>query len=163
MGNRQRTLTMSATETPNASAASFECVTPILRVRDLSASIDHYVRVLGFKLDWEATGIIASVSRDGCAIMLAEGDQGNFGAWVWIGINDSEALFREYTAKGATVRHPPTNYPWAYELQIEDPDGNVLRFGSEPKQDEPFGPWRDMRGEIWVKSPAGNWTRAEHD
>ena len=26
------------------------------------------------------------------------------------------------------------NYSWAYEMRIEDPDGHVLRFGSEPKQ-----------------------------
>jgi hypothetical protein len=24
------------------------------------------------------------------------------------------------------------NRPWAYEMQVEDPDGHVLRFGSEP-------------------------------
>jgi hypothetical protein len=40
---------MSATDTP---AARLECVTPILRVRNLAAGIDHYLRVLGFKLDW---------------------------------------------------------------------------------------------------------------
>jgi hypothetical protein len=27
----------------------------------------------------------------------------------------------------------PTNYSWAVEMQIEDPDGNVLRLGSEPR------------------------------
>jgi hypothetical protein len=33
---------------------------------------------------------------------------------------------------------PPTNFPWALEMQVEDPDGNVLRIGSEPKTDRPF-------------------------
>jgi hypothetical protein len=28
---------------------------------------------------------------------------------------------------------PPTNFPWALEMHVEDPDGNVLRLGSEPK------------------------------
>ena len=28
---------------------------------------------------------------------------------------------------------PPTTFPWALEMQIEDPDGNVLRIGSDPK------------------------------
>jgi hypothetical protein len=27
----------------------------------------------------------------------------------------------------------PTKYPWALEMQLEDPDGNVLRIGSERK------------------------------
>jgi catechol 2,3-dioxygenase-like lactoylglutathione lyase family enzyme len=37
-------------------------VCPILRVRDVSASIDYYVRMLGFVLDWQAS-YFASVSR----------------------------------------------------------------------------------------------------
>ena len=24
---------------------------------------------------------------------------------------------------------PPENYAWAYEMEVEDPDGHVLRFG----------------------------------
>ena len=56
----------------------------------------------------------------------------------FVGVEDVEALFEEYTGKGARIRHPPTNYPWAYEMQVEDPDGHVLRFGSEPKVDRPF-------------------------
>ncbi len=138
---------------------TFEGAAPILRVRSLRASIDYYVKLLGFKVDWEAP-LIASVSRDHCCIFLCEGDQGNPGAWVWIGVSDAGALFEDYRRKGAKVRHPPTNYDWAYEMQVEDPDGNVLRMGSEPKADQPFGEWLDMHGERWVKAPAGGWTRA---
>ncbi len=150
-----------STETAKAAVTVFEGASPILRVESLSVSIDHYVNVLGFKLDWEYSGIVASVSRDRCSIMLAEGDQGNHGTWVWIGVRDIEPLFAYYVAKGARVRHPPTNYPWAYEMQIEDPDGHVLRFGSEPKADLPVGEWRDMRGDVWVMSLAGAWTRVQ--
>jgi len=140
-------------------ATVFEGVTPILRVSNLQASIDYYVKVLGFKVDWQVAGIMGSVSRGGCGIMLCEGDQGNPGTWVWIGVEGIEPLLEEYSAKGAKVRHAPTNYPWAYEMQIEDLDGNVLRIGADSKSGEPFGEWRDMRGEIWVMSPAGEWTR----
>jgi predicted enzyme related to lactoylglutathione lyase len=49
------------------------------------------------------------------------------------GVEDAEVLFGEFSAKGACVRSPPKNFDWAYEFQIEDPDGHVLRFGSEPK------------------------------
>jgi len=153
--------TMSGTEASKAAATGFECVVPILRVRSLPASIDYYVNVLGFKVDWHEPGIMASVSRDRCHIMLCEGDQGNPGTWVWIGVEDCQRLFEEYKSRGAKVRHPPTNYQWAYEMQIEDPDGNVLRMGSDPKPGQPIGEWLDMRGDIWVKSPAGGWTRVE--
>ena len=136
-----------------------EGVTPILRVESLAASIDYYVKVLGFKVDWGEDGIIASVSRDRCSIFLCEGDQGNPGSWAWIGVGDVEALFEEYRVKGARVRQPPTNFEWACEMQVEDLDGNILRLGSEPKPDRPFGPWLDMRGDRWLKSPDGGWTK----
>jgi len=152
---------MSQTDAMNTAAVQFEGGNPIFRVRSVSASIDYYVRVLGFKLDWDYQGIIASVSRGRFGLFLCEGDQGNPGSWVWIGVSDAEALFEEYRAKGAKVRHPPTNYSWAYEMQVEDPDGNVLRLGSEPKKDQPFGEWLDMRGDVWVPSPDEGWTRAE--
>ena len=148
---------MSVTET--GKAVGFECVTPILPVRNLAASIDYYTRVLGFKVDWQEPNIAGSVSRGRCHIMLCEGDQGHPGTWVWIGVEDCERLLEEYQRRGAKIRHQPTNYHWAYKMQIEDLDGNVLRMGSEPKIDRPIGEWFDMRGDIWAKSPDGGWTR----
>jgi catechol 2,3-dioxygenase-like lactoylglutathione lyase family enzyme len=132
---------MSGTEPPVAHANLFESVIPILRVRSLSASLDYYLDVLGFAIDWHEPDVMASVSRDGRAIMLCEGDQGNSGTWVWIGVDDAVALFTEYQARGAAIRRGPTNYRWAYEIHVEDPDGHVLRFGSEPRTDEPFAKW----------------------
>lgn len=54
----------------------FEGAAPILRVEDLRASIDYYVNVLGFTVDWEYSNTIASVSRDRCCILLCEREQG---------------------------------------------------------------------------------------
>lgn len=119
----------------------FECVIPILRVRSLAASIDYYRDVLGFGVDWHEPGVMASVSRNGRAIMLCEGGQGNPGTWVWIGVSDASILFAEYTAKGAIIRRAPTNFRWAYEMNVEDADGHALRLGSEPREDQPFADW----------------------
>jgi predicted enzyme related to lactoylglutathione lyase len=149
---------MPDNETP--SAVNFGGVNPIFRVQDLSASIDYYVQKLGFKIDWQ-TPYFCSVSRGRCHIFLSEGDQGNPGSWVWIGVEDADALLDEYRTTGAKIRHPPTNYEWAYEMQVEDPDGNVLRLGSEPKSDQPIGEWLDMRGNRWISGPTGEWSRAE--
>jgi catechol 2,3-dioxygenase-like lactoylglutathione lyase family enzyme len=151
---------MSATEaTPKGAATEFEGVTPILRAGNLATSIDYYVRVLGFKLNWQYADIIAAVSRDRCEIFLCEGDQGNPGSWVWIGVGDAEALFEEYKCSGAKVRNPPGNFPWAYEMQVEDLDGNVLRMGSEPKLGGAVGKWRDMHGDLWERTPDGGHRR----
>lgn len=143
-------------------AVRFERAIPILRVSDLAASIDHYVRVLGFHVDFEGPGKFAGLSRDQCAVYLSEGDQGHAGSWVWIGVSDADVLMAELQGRGAAIRHPPTNYPWAYELQVSDPDGNVLRIGSEPKRDRPttLVPWRDMDGTLWVQNPSGGFMRA---
>jgi catechol 2,3-dioxygenase-like lactoylglutathione lyase family enzyme len=140
---------------------TFNGAAPIFRVARLAASLEYYVTVLGFKIDWEQTGI-ASISRDRCCLFLCQGDQGHPGGWTWIGVADAEAVFEELRAKGARVRHPPTNYGWALELQVEDLDGNVLRLGSEPRKGEPEGKWLDMHGDAWVKSGDG-WIRVEHD
>jgi predicted lactoylglutathione lyase len=56
-----------------------------------------------------------------------------------------------WARKGAKIRHPPTNYQWVYEMQIEDLDGNVLRIGSDPKEDQPIGEWFDMHGRSWSR------------
>jgi predicted lactoylglutathione lyase len=112
--------------------AIIENVTPILRVEDLAVSRRYYIETLGFTLEWDA-GTMISVSRDRRAIMLCERAQGQPGTWLWVGVEDADVLFAEYSAKGARIRNPPQNFSWAYEFSVEDPDGHVLRFGSEPK------------------------------
>src|SRR5262245_42890085 len=112
--------------------AIIENVTPILRVEDIAASRRYYVATLGFALEWDA-GEMISVARDGKSIMLCHGAQGQPGTWLWIGVEDADALFAEFVPKGARIRSPPQNFTWAYEFQVEDPDGHVLRFGAEPK------------------------------
>ena len=49
-------------------------VLPILRVTDLDTSVACYVEPVGFELQWRADAV-ASVGRDGEALMLSEGDQ----------------------------------------------------------------------------------------
>src|SRR5262249_10944811 len=120
----------------------FECSSPILKVEDMSVSLRYYVDVLGFKnADW-GTNDFTSVNRDRAGIYLCQGGQGQPGTWVWMGVEDVEALHEEHRATGAKIRHPPANYPWALEMKVEDPDGHVLRFGSEPKAGKPFAAWR---------------------
>jgi len=121
-----------------ATKTNFERANPILNVADMSASVSYYVERLGFaNAEW-GNEFFTSVNRDGAGIYLCQGGQGHAGTWVWVCVEDVATLYEEYTASGAKIVSAPRNYPWAFEIHVEDPDGHVLRFGSEPKCDQPF-------------------------
>lgn len=85
---------MAETAASKTEVIKFGGVTPVLPVRSLSASVDYYVGTLEFKLDWQdsISGFV-SVSRGCCNLFLCEGDQGHFGTWVWIGVEDADTLW----------------------------------------------------------------------
>ncbi len=111
----------------------FERCEPILRVENMEASIRFYVDRLGFRNAPWGTNDFTHVARDQAGIYLCRQNQGLGKAWIWVGVEDVEKLHEEYAARGVKIRLDPTNFPWALEMQVEDPDGNVLRLGSEPK------------------------------
>lgn len=116
-----------------------ECITPILYVKDMSVSLAFYVGLLGFKNAEWGDDNFTSVNRDNTGLYLCKGAQGNPGTWVWMGFDgDIQALYQALVSKGVTIKLPPTNYPWAYEMAIADPDGHVLRFGTDPDEAQPF-------------------------
>jgi catechol 2,3-dioxygenase-like lactoylglutathione lyase family enzyme len=119
---------------PDPTRVYFEGGQPILRVENMQDSLEFYVGKLGFKNAPWGNDDFTSVNRDLTGIYLCRGGQGLGGAWLWIGVNDVEKLHHELRAHGVAIRMEPTNYPWALEMHVEDPDGNVIRFGSEPRQ-----------------------------
>jgi predicted lactoylglutathione lyase len=121
----------------------FEHAEPILRVSDMEASVRYYTEKLGFENAEWGNEHFTCVSRDGAAIYLSRGSQGNLGSWAWVGVEDADALYNEYVESGANVRQPPRNYQWALEIHVQDPDGHVLRFGSDPLDDRPFDEWTE--------------------
>lgn len=139
----------------------FEGATPILRVADFDASVAYYVNALGFHLDW-GDGQFGSVRRGDASLMLCEGSQGHAGTWVYVSVSDADALYEEIRARGATIRHPPRNFPWgSRELHVFDPDGHVLRFGSEARPGEPLGEWLDEEGGRWEYQADGSWRKVD--
>ena len=128
--------------------SAFGSPAPIFRVADVAASLAYYTGTLGFTRDWGDSGLV-SVSRGSCTIFLTVWDQGCGGTWVWIGVDDVDALHAELVSRGARIRVAPTNYDWAFEMQVEDLDGNVLRIGSDSKDGVPYGDFVDAAGVRW--------------
>jgi hypothetical protein len=108
--------------------------TPILNVKNVPASVEHYLDKLGFKKDWDwgTPPTFASVSRGKTYIFLCQGAQGQSGTWMWIPVPDVDVLCEELKCRGATIRQLPTNFPWrSREMNVQDPDGHHLRFASD--------------------------------
>ncbi len=98
----------------------------------MEAALEFYCEKLGFvNAEWGGDDFTL-ISRDGASIYLCLQDQGAGHAWAWIGVEDAARLHEEFLRHDVPIRMLPTNYPWALELHVEDPFGNVLRFGSEP-------------------------------
>lgn len=116
-----------------------ENIAPILNVQDIPRSVGFYTRVLGFSnADW-GTDQFTLIHRDKTGIYLCQNGQGSSGTWVWIGFDGNIfTLHQTLQANNVRIKLPPTNFSWAYEMQVEDPDGHILRFGTDPSDNEPF-------------------------
>jgi hypothetical protein len=134
---------------------------PILLVADFEKSLRYFQERLGFEVEWIAEDEMAGIAREKCHFMITTSRQGKGEAWIWIGVEDVDVLFTEFKERGATIRQTPTNFSWAYEMQVEDLDRNVFRFGAGPKREMPFGPWFDMNGVYWEWLPDGSWRRRD--
>jgi uncharacterized glyoxalase superfamily protein PhnB len=117
---------------PNPSRVYFDNSAPILRVEGMTTALAFYVDKLGFQNASWGSENFTSVNRDRAGIYLCRGGQGRGVAWVWVGVEDATKLHDELVSRGVAIRMPLTNFNWALEFHVEDPDGNVLRFGSEP-------------------------------
>ena len=127
---------MNTEHHPHKPPIRIENITPILYVTDMEVSRNFYKNILGFdEADWGSDDF-TSVSRDNAGLYLCRNAQGNPGTWVWIGFDgDIFELHDRLKAQGVKIKQPPVNYSWALEMHVEDPDGHVLRFGTDPNDD----------------------------
>lgn len=127
----------------NEAARNLESISPFFIVKDLQASIRHYVERFGFELDFQGPPddvYYAHMSRDGIGIMLkAIGPdvlpQPNHTRHAWarwdahIYTLDPDPLFAEFQRRGATFVKELSyidNGLWGFE--VTDADGYVLAF-----------------------------------
>lgn len=122
-------------ETARACARHGElsCPRSILYVRSLRASQRYYRDALGFEIKWEHGDPpdFGAVGRGDAELFMCQGCQGSPGSWLMIFTPDVDRLYAEIVRKGAIIKSPPGDKPWGMrEMQVADPDGNVIRFGS---------------------------------
>ena len=112
-----------------------EHAVPVLRVSPGSRSLKFYGR-LGFEVEWEHRfrhdlPLFASIRRGSWHLFLSEhaGDARPNGL-VYLYADDVDALHVDWRSAGV-VSGRPQDRPWGMrELELVDPDGNRLRFGS---------------------------------
>lgn len=109
-------------------------VVPALRITQYERSKMFYLEKLGFTLEWEhrftpKLPVFASISRDGMQIYLSEhaGDC-QVGGLVHFLIPDVHELHQELVGKGVDINEAPNNDLGFWNMTVNDPDGNGLRF-----------------------------------
>ncbi|MBS1660758.1 MAG: VOC family protein [Bacteroidetes bacterium] len=118
-----------------------ECINPILYVKDMATSLHFYVDLLGFTAAEWGDDTFTSINRDNTGIYLCKGGQGQPGTWIWLGFDgDIYALHAALQSHNIPIRMPPTNFSYALEMHVLDPDGHVIRFGTDPLPQIPTPP-----------------------
>ena len=120
-------------------------VAPGLPCTDLARTVEHYQR-LGFTFGFPGASDVAHAGfaiadRDGIELHFAvkeDHDPARTATWIYLGVEDADALAAEFAAAGAGQDRPvrDTDY-FMRELAHIDPDGNMLLFGSPLSRDEP--------------------------
>ena len=116
--------------------------TPILFVRDATASATFFRDKLGFAIDflYGAPPFYGSVSRDGACLHLRFVHEPVFSEAAareeslivaTIEVDDVRALFAEFEARGVPFAQKLVKQEWGgTDFQVRDPDGNAFSFVS---------------------------------
>src|SRR5689334_8962246 len=123
---------------------------PMMRCRDLRASVAFYTGVLDFARDAADDDPneldFITLSREGDRLALSR-DDGVFGTVVVVTTTDVDVLCRRFRTRGLHtpgnpdapqhVHEGPIDQTWGTrEFYVEDPDGNTLRFTQQLRRDD---------------------------
>ena len=116
-------------------------IIPLLRSNNLKESIAFYTNVLDFSLKYPSESdnewVIDLINGD-AEILLASMD-GTPRIAICVIVDDVDALFKKYIARGlvvpnnpnSPVHNSPIDQTWGMrEFYVNDPSGNTLRFGT---------------------------------
>jgi len=118
-------------------------IAPQFFTRDIPATIAYYRDKLGFECrgTWQDPPVYAIVTRDHHAIHFrcAAPPTANPEKYpeelldAYLFVEDADALFAEYSARGVEFTRGLGNMPWEMrEFVVKDCDGRLLAFGAKP-------------------------------
>jgi hypothetical protein len=116
-------------------------IAPLFFTMDIPATLTYYTDKLGFEClgMWQDPPVYAIVARNQQAIHFrcAEPPTANPDKYsdelldAYVFIDDADALYAEYAARGVEFTRGLANMPWRLrEFVVKDCDGRLLAFGS---------------------------------
>ncbi|HEX2853074.1 MAG TPA: VOC family protein [Opitutaceae bacterium] len=130
------------TPTPTAPPARLTASAPVLLVRDVVKSANHYRDALGFSYDrfWGEPPSFVILRRDEIFLMLNQAplDHGLVPHWkvspnmwnVYFWVTDADGLLAEFRRRGATIDYDAHDKPYGIrEFGVQDIDGYDIGFG----------------------------------
>lgn len=109
----------------------------VLAVPDVQRSAAWYRDVLGFEIFEVGDPGWRFARRGACYLMLGEcrdaippHDLGDHSYFAYLVCENIDALYREFSEKAASIRHPPVDKPWGMrEFHLQTADGHRITFG----------------------------------
>lgn len=115
-------------------------ITPTIVVDDVVATTDFYRDSLGFELGflWGEPPTYGAVRLGETAIHFSKGAGSTEGFWLYVIVDDVDALHDRYVAAGLDVLDEPESHPWGMrEFGVRDLNGLKLVFArSAPEAGE---------------------------
>ncbi|RPH76909.1 MAG: VOC family protein [Candidatus Rokuibacteriota bacterium] len=106
-----------------------------LPVTDLARSRDWYVERLGMTVEFEVSDrrTVALQDGEGFTIFLREAPAAvaPSGCALWFQVDEVDATFASWTARGVEFGHGPQKSYWGYGAELIDPDGYLIRLWDE--------------------------------
>jgi uncharacterized glyoxalase superfamily protein PhnB len=127
---------------PASTAARLTASAPVLLVRDVVKSANHYRDALGFSYQrfWGEPPAFVILQRDGMCIMLSQApsdhvivpnwkvDPGIWNIYFWV--SNADALLAELKTRGARIDYDIHDKPYGIrEFGVQDLDGYDIGFG----------------------------------
>lgn len=112
-------------------------MSPQFLVTDIEHSIDFYMKILGFDLDFRYEDFYAGIVKDGWSIHLKSGNpvreerkskRDNGDIDIVFSVDAIEELYDQLSNKPLEIVQPQREMPYGKEFYIADPDGYIIAF-----------------------------------